>query len=345
MSEDIGSKEEQRLSRALQGKLGSQQTNANKPRHSWAPVQTGKPQSHSTPVNYTGNGQEKHGSGVDTSSPYANVANVVVSDEKLKQEQQRLKKWGLSTDVPTNDTTTSDNIPVYESPSSLNSSTASLSKSSASSFSEPPAQQFATTVKISSSTSTESLVDNTSILTNVDSHTNEEKMKQEQKRLERWGLKINTNTSSNTSPPSSTTSTPATNGGTTSPGNASVPTSPFTTSAAQVASAQHHLPVTTVQPFLDRVIFSAKAVKQVIQKKSNNHDATVAILLDLVKESASFGINLSVDHPMSFDISQNAGKLAGAVNELVKGQNENPLSVYHEILSLIGLLYLSVAAN
>ncbi|EGC34517.1 hypothetical protein DICPUDRAFT_92199 [Dictyostelium purpureum] len=337
--EDLEFREQQRLSKALQGKLGSQ-THHSSSRKSWAPVQT-KPV-HQTPVNTA---TTQLGSiSISDSNPNVDTTSIypgAIVEEKVKlQEAQRLKKMGLATDE-------NDHISSSSSSSSLNSSTSSMTKSTsnhniAKETSSSNLLQYQSPTRVAGSISSENLVDNTSIKNNVDSHTSDEKMKQEAKRLERWGLKINTPSTpspSTTSPAATTPAAPIT------PTEQSIPTSPFTTSAAVSVNSTHsNLSTASTQQFLDRVVLSAKSVKQIIQKKTSNRDITIAILMDLVKESANFGMNLSADTSMSFEISQNAGKLAGAVNELVKDSNHDN-KIYDEILQILGLLYLAVVAN
>ncbi|KAF2076238.1 hypothetical protein CYY_002479 [Polysphondylium violaceum] len=360
--EDQENREALRLSKALSGKLPSQ----NKKPSKWAPVNATINTKHAvgTPVNGTDANTSSgnlhsfsvSSEGVDSTSIYPTAVGIVndasvipTSDEKLKAEQNRLKKWGLA---PTNIEEEQHNSSGSSGDNSLASSTSSLSKSSniniAKESSSQNLLQYQSPVKVSNSVSSENLVDSTSIMSNVDSITSDEKTKQEQKRLERWGLKITTPSTPSTS---STSSTPAPTTGNTSPPTSSIPSSPFTASASStVVSHNSNLATPAVQQFLDRIIFSSKTVKQIIHKKTTNQDVAISILMDLVKESAVFGINLSADSSMSFDISQNAGRLAGAVNELVKSQNSETgstvnIKLYEEILSLLGLMYLSVVAN
>ncbi|KYQ90936.1 dynacortin [Tieghemostelium lacteum] len=347
-------REEQRLNKALSGKLNSQQGKTRPISSKWEPVNTksipGIPVNSTSSNNLNSDfGKLSVGvsSGVDTSSPYSGVVGVTpqnsVSDEKLKQEQQRLKKWGLSSEEDSK----AENIPTYQ---SLNSSQG-LNKSPSVTFNANGDIVYPNTpTKVTNSTSQENLVDSTSIMSNVDSHTSQEKMSQEAKRLERWGLKINTNSiSSGSSNTSSTSSTPAQTS--TTPQTQSIPSSPFTTSASQsvaTTNKESGLQQQQVQQFLDRVVFSAKSVKLILHKKSTNFEGCISILMELVKESATFGISLNPENPMSFDISQNAGKLAGAVNEFVIKSSQsdyNPKSILEEIQSLLGLLFLAVAAN
>ncbi|KAN0047370.1 hypothetical protein ACTA71_001752 [Dictyostelium dimigraforme] len=349
--EDLEYREQQRLSKALQGKLGSQGHAGS--RKSWAPVVTGKPQSHSAPVNssfasisISDKPQESSSSsGVDSTSIYP---GAIVEDKVKSQEAHRLKKMGLSTE----EDGSLAHIPAYTSSTSLNSSSSStISKSNSNqnlakeTSSSNLLQYQQSPVRVANSTSSENLVDSASIMNNVDSHTSEEKMKQEAKRLERWGLKINspsTTSPTTTSPPVSSTTPVAP----VTPTEQSVPQSPFSTGAAiSVNQSNSNLSIATTQQFLDRIVLSAKSVKQIIQKKTTNRDIVIAILMDLVKESANFGMALSSTTPMSFDISQNAGKLAGAVNELVKDTTHENTKIFDEIQVLLGLLYLAVVAN
>ncbi|KAM9978878.1 hypothetical protein ACTFIY_012624 [Dictyostelium cf. discoideum] len=352
--EDLEYREQQRLSKALQGKLGGASS-----RKSWAPVVTGKPQTHSAPVNSSSFASisisDKHhesspstptttsssSSGVDNTSIYP---GAIVEDKVKSQEAHRLKKMGLSTE----DDESTAHIPAYTSLNSSSSSTISKSNSNQSLAKETSSSnllQYQSPVRVASSISSENLVDSASIMNNVDSHTSEEKMKQEAKRLERWGLKINspTATSPNTTSPPVSSTTPV---APVTPTEQSVPQSPFSTGAAVSVNQSHgNLSIATTQQFLDRIVLSAKSVKQIIQKKTSNRDIVISILMDLVKESANFGMTLSSTTPMSFDISQNAGKLAGAVNELVKDTAHENNKIFDEIQVLLGLLYLAVVAN
>jgi len=364
--EDQENREALRLSKALSGKLPSQQ--GDKKQSKWAPVNATINTKHAagTPVNSNNGANTSSGNlhsfsvssdGVDSTSIYPTAVGIVndasvipTSDEKLKAEQNRLKKWGLA---PVNGEEEHHSSGSSDG-NSLASSTSSLSKSNSNIAKESSSQNLLqyqnnnNNNKVSNSVSSENLVDSSSIMSNVDSITSDEKTKQEQKRLERWGLKIATpSTSSSTSP---TSSTPANNTGNTSPPTSSIPSSPFTASASStVASHNSNLQAASVQQFLDRIVFSSKSIKQILHKKTTNQDVAISILMDLVKESAVFGINLSADSSMSFDISQNAGRLAGAVNELVKSAPESGstinIKLYEEILSLLGLMYLSVVAN
>ncbi|EGG19906.1 dynacortin [Cavenderia fasciculata] len=352
--EDLESREEQRLSRALQGKVG-----ANKRASIWAPVQT-KPTTQ-VPVNFTGT---QSLTAVDTASPYANTS--ALADEKMRQEQARLKKWGLDTNgqtQETSETSSTASTPGLQSSQSFEQQfddkavleERRLTKMGLSSTNllddyVVPASKSTTTA--ASSNVDESSVDNSSILSHVDGTPSEEKMRQEQKRLERWGLTIG-----GVSPPSaSATSTPVVSSQPSShiqqpptPTSSATPSSPFAVGQAQTVASQYNLSVDSVKPFLDKIIYAAKSVKLILHKKSSNHEVTIAILMDLVQQSASFAVNLSADLPISFDISQSAGKLAGAVNELVKGAPDREpvqtIKIYEEIQSLLGLLYLGVVAH
>ncbi|GAM20542.1 hypothetical protein SAMD00019534_037170 [Acytostelium subglobosum LB1] len=342
--EEIEAREAQRLSRALSGRTAENRmkTAGNQPgsRMSWAPVQTKV--APTTPVNFTGVKDNSQG-GVVTDSPYANVANISYSEEKLRQEQARLKKWGLEIDQQQQQQQQHETVDSSETTPSLESSTPveeqirveerRLSKMGLSSSNliedyVSPAPKPAVV---------DSPVDNTSIVTNIDGVTNEEKVRQEQKRLERWGLKIGGTT---TTPTTTTAPVVAAPAHTPAPATSS----PFVGSDAKSVATQYGLDLkTVVLPFLDRIVAAAKAVKLVLHKKSTNYDVANAVLLDLVQESTSFALNLTGDLPISHDISQAVGKLAGLVNESIKG--EPSIKLYEDIQTTLGLLYLGVTAN
>eukprot|EP01133_Synstelium_polycarpum_P009141 gene9141-10720_t len=340
--EEQESREEQRLSRALAGKVGS-----NKKVTSWAPVATKS--TPTTPVNFTG----QQSGGVDTSSAYTGTTSVPVNEEKLRAEQARLKKWGLdagsiapvSSSTPADSQETTPNLSSSQSIEAENQirieerrlSKMGLSSNNLIDDYVTPAPKAAVD---------ESPVDSTSILNNVDAHTNEEKMRAEQKRLERWGLKIGGNTAATTSATSTPVVSAPPSASITSP---STPSSPYVSNQVQQVAQQYGLTPAAVQPLLDSIVFAAKSVKLILHKKSSSHDIAITLLMNLVKDSASFAVQLNPDQPISFDISQSCGKLAGAVNELVKGgEDREPVQtihLYEEIQTLLGLLYLGIVAN
>ncbi|GAM29166.1 hypothetical protein SAMD00019534_123420 [Acytostelium subglobosum LB1] len=320
--EELDAREEARLSRALAGKVPSQsQTKSNGRVQSWAPVVT-KPVA-TLPVNYSGTAT---GGGVDTASPYANNVNVPISDEKLRQEQARLKKWGL--DSATNGATNGSSVDHSH---SSNESTPLVSPSTHSQH-----------------------VDSTPIVSNIDGTTNEDKIRQEQARLKRWGFNIAAPTPTPTSSiyPNGTTSNTSSNSSSivSPPAASSVPASPFANGQANHVASQYGLDVQVVLPYLTRIISAGKSVKLILHKKSSNHDVAIAIMLDLVKESAEFGLQLPNDLPISFDISQASARLAVAVNELVNAGAHQADQIkiqhlYEDIQAQVGLLYLAVTAN
>ncbi|EFA75148.1 dynacortin [Heterostelium album PN500] len=352
--DEIESREEQRLSRALQGKVG---TNHKGRVTSWAPVVT-KP-TPTVPVNYSGTAS---GGGVDTQSPYANVAGLSISDEKMRQEQARLKKWGLDTGAVSPASSNEEQPSSSQSTPSLESAEldeqarveerrlTKMGLSSNNLIEEYGAPTKTTTAPAAAPSKNDAPVDNASIATNIDGHTNEEKVRQEQKRLERWGLKINTGSTSpaNSTSPAASIS-PKSNNSSNSTATPAAPSNPLNTQAANAVAKQYGLTADQVQPFLDQLIFAAKAVKLILHKKSSNHDVTITTLMDIVRESANFALTLPSDLPIGFDISQSAGRLAGAVNELVKGgDNREPaqtIKLYEEIQTILGVLYLGVVAN